>query len=1159
MLATGAVLGGLYFYRTSNYSANIVNAAKRSFNEANELLKIADVEKSAGKSDDEVRAIQSDAYKKKEQAANMLLNYRQQQPNDNNPELLMLLLEILESTQTDTVATPARRNQILGICRQLVNLVPEKDSLKYRLQMLELEWENGNFSAVVAGAKDVLARTERGGSGLDSYPAWRYLTMAIMLQLGSVGYQPPQGDSGLSFPSSANELLDKVHRMKPADIEISVLYADFVKDSSRKEYRDASTIEFRRMTDAEREKMALSIINDMVNRNKDSSKAYLVRYRFKGKFDFLGKENDRLDPDLEEVLRLDPNDPEGLTLAGLHAFQQSVLAWRDGDVELSMARKVAAENFFLQTIKSNPEISVGYQHLGDFYQNDGKLAEAVQVWKDCLKKNPSTNQEVIGRLAVGLIGLKQLDSAAETIGLLDGVIKEYRVGNPLLANRVQNLVKLLSAKLYEAQGTEAVTKANAATSSGNIEEAKKFHKIAQKKYADASQILNQAFVSFGKSAYDYVVDPMSIHSRIISESLMLAGRLALDRAEWDVAASYFQKAARFPRYRDQAAVLAANAYLQMNLPGEATDLLAEAVTMNPNNVNLRNLYAQNLFRREMAIADPGARNLDIVEQQFRLLAEQKDQIPRPWTVDFRLIQLEMIRESSSLDAERSIRAVQTAVRKYKELESAEFPVPAVGKNDTSATEREEPAIKKFGDDLNFLSDLAEVYSSLMQLADFDRILESIRDFPDGEPVYFERRVHDALKRNDKDGALAVIEAAQDSERLSSSQKQAFVVIAQNLTDDQPRSLDALYAKLRETFDLNPDSLKPQVFFLMANMALDRDDEEYAKVLEARLETIEGAETGTMWRYVRARRLMIEKDPPMGAVEKLLQEILDRRPDWDMTYTLKAVIEEKQLLLTPEDKELKRKLIDSYRQSIRCGNVQPVVWNRLLYLMEELEMFDDVRKLQQDAMARGVRMNTAPGQFPRPYQQLYQQAHAAILNQDQQQADLAGKECIALAQRRRENAELIYALNIGFGKLYLDNNMTGSAKRHLTEVAKFGGRYVYPLAVCLAKDKQVDAGFALILDEIDRTPSSLQVLLPSILVLLAQVRPSEIILERIDAIVTRLEKGERYTIQGEIETAGPENVVDFGIKRIHAMTVRFPDSDVTPRPETLTILPPKTEE
>ncbi len=1155
LLILGAAFGGLYFYRVNNLTKHVLGVARQLIKESDELIKKADDEKTKGKSDDEVRQIKLEAYKKKEQAANLLIDFRRQQRNDGDPEVLIQLLDILEDTKSEGRMSPIRRNQILTVCQQLLGMVQEKDSLPYRKRILELEWENGNLNEVMLRAKDVLVRS--GKAGRDDYDAWRYLTMAMMFQIGTVGYQQPQGEGSLAMPSSMNELLDKVYRMKPEDIEIAVLYADFVKDGKRKDYLSNSSEDFRKLTDEERDKKAIGIINDMVNRNADNSRAYLVRYRFKVKYNLLSKEYDKLDSDLGEVLRLSPNDTEGLVLAGVLAYQQSFLARRDGDTKTADERKDAAEKYYLQDIKANPENTMGYQFLGDFYMNEGKPTEAVRVWKDCLEKNPKANQEIIGRLVIGLIQLKKLDEADDSIGLLENVVKEYRLGNQLYANRIQNLIKLLSARLYDAQGAEAITKADAATVGGKVDEAKKFYAISQKKYADASQILNQAFESFGKSAYDYVVDPTSIHSRIISESLMLAGRLASDRAEWDRAASYYQKAAKFPQFREQAAIAAAAAYQQMNLPSEGTQLLAEAVQQNPDSVPLRNIYAQNLFRQEMSRVDPATRDLEAVEKQFRFLSEHKDQLTRPWMVDFRLIHLELIRESSSLDPERSIKAVHTAVKKYKSLESAVFSTPAVAeKAEGDAKDKEPP--KKYSDDLTFLADIAGVYSSLSALPDFDRVLLSIREFPQGEPIYFEERINDALRRNDKEGALAVIEEAQQSDTLTPTQKQNFASISQKLKDDQPQTLDKLYAQLKTTYDQNPDSLKPQVFFLMANMALDRDDTDYAKVLQERLETIEGS-SGTMWKYIKARSQMMEKDPPMDSVKQLLQEILDRRPDWDMSYTLQASIEERQLQATPEDKELKRKLIDTYRQALRCGNVQQAIWNRLLFLLEETELFDEVRKLQQDAILRGVRLDTAPGQFPQPYQRLYTQVHSAIVNQDPQQADLVAKQCMVLAQNRRENPELIYSLNLGFGKLFMDNDMLDSAKRHLSEVAKRGGSYVYPLAVCYAKDRQVDKGFAMLLDELDKMPSALPTLLPSVLVLLAQVKPSEAVFERLDKIVTRIEKGERQILRGQVKKAGPENIVEIGIKRIHSMTVRFPDSDVRPDPETLKVLPPETEE
>jgi len=90
-------------------------------------------------------------------------------------------------------------------------------------------------------------------------------------------------------------------------------------------------------------------------------------------------------------------------------------------------------------------------------------------------------------------------------------------------------------------------------------------------------------------------------------------------------------------------------------------------------------------------------------------------------------------------------------------------------------------------------------------------------------------------------------------------------------------------------------------------------------------------------------------------------------------------------------------------------------------------------------------------------------------------------------------------------------MFDSAKRHLSEVAKRGGRYVYWLALYVARYGDVDGGFSLLLDEIDRTPppvgSELLQQIHAITLLLARVQPSETMFERIDDLMNRIETEE----------------------------------------------------
>ncbi len=1150
LIAVGSVVGGVYYYRYVNMTSHFLDVAKQLMKEAEVAKEKADNAKKEGKPADEVQKMADGAYDMKRKVADMLNSYRNARPDD--VQVLTNLSDVLENLMADR-PTGRTRSEILNVSKKLLGLVQDSDSLKYRKRILELEWENGDLNAVMERAGEVLGRT--GGAGSNDYEAWRYLTLATLQRLAVNGYKATPIPT-VNLPPSMDELLDKVYRMKPEDIDIAVSYADFVRDKLRgeralKEFREASSATLRDMSDADRAKKADGIINDMVNRNAEDARAYLVRYRYKVKYELLAKDNTKIDPDLEQVLKLEPGNSDALIYAGLLAYQQSLLGLRNGDTKLAADRKTAAENYFKTNVQENPRNSAGYQYLGDFYSNEGNLNEAVRVWKDCLDKNKtSINQEIIGRLVRGLIEQKKLDDAADTLALLDSVIKENRIANPLVSSRIRNLIDLLSARLYDSQAIEATQKADAATSAGQLDEAKKFYAISQKKTADASQILDRAFSSFGKSPYDYMTDPASIHSRLIGESLMLAGRLAADRGAWDVAVTNYQKAMPFGKYRDAAALACALAYQQLNKPKEATDLLAKAVEANPDNMPLRYIYTQSLFRQEMSQPNPASRNLDAVEKELRQLEAHKDQLAQPWAIDLRLIQLELMRNTASANPDDIVKAQLAAVKKYRALEKGEFPAAKEG----------EPK-RSYCDDMGFLTELAGIYSGLNQFPDLDRILLLIRDMkPDGEAQYFVERVNDALRRNDREGAIAVVDEAMADDKLTSAQKQRFAVFMERLKDNTPKSMDKMYAQLKSTYDLNPDSLKPQGFFSLANMALDRGDIEYAKPLLGRLEKIEGApELGTMWRFIKARLLLLEKDPSMDAVKQLQEEIATRRADWDMTYILKAMIDERALAATPDNKDLKRKLTEVYAQSLRCGNIQPIIWNRLLALYEELDDFDKARKLQQDAVVRGVRLEAASGQFPQPYQKLFDQVHAAVLSQDQPQADLVAKQCLMLAQNRRENPELIYSLNFQFGKLFVDNNMLPSAKRHLGDIAKRGGTYVYPLAVCYAKDKKVDEGFTLILDEIDRMPSSMSTLLPSMLILLAQVKPSEPVFVRMEKLINKIENGERPSLQWKITENGSTVPFPNGDRRIKTMTVRFPDLDTVPDPKTIEFLPPTTVE
>ncbi|MDR2641326.1 MAG: hypothetical protein LBC74_00865 [Planctomycetaceae bacterium] len=1139
---------GLYFFRVSNMSGQILTTAQKMVLEAEELKK-------------EGKMVES--IKTRLDAANLLDNFNRSQPA-GSLKVLVELNGILESLYKDegkantSLAGLIRSKQLIDNCTQLIQIIAsDRESLTYRVRLMELEWDRRDFAQVIDRAKEV-QRVEREFNDRNNYDAMRYLTLSIMNRLPFVGYNPLQINLTPPLPQHLDELLDLVYTMKPNDIEIAARYAEFIIDVKRDVFKNVASQKLYNTKDEDRKTKASAIIDTMVSRNPKEVNAYLTRFRFKTRFIPSAPLPDKLDPDLQEILKINPNDVEGLILASLYVFQQSAIASREGNTELATERKKLGEDLLRRNILANPHYGLGYQYLGEYLSGEGKVNEAIQIWSDGIaKSNHPAVEELVGRLVLALLDQKRFEEAEARIASLNQISIDARIRRPDSVPQIRNMSTLLHSKLYANQGTEILVKAEEAQIAGNFKEAQRLYALTQKKNNDAIEGLDRLLGNFGSQAHDYIIDRQSIYARLLPESLLLAGRLFADLGQWDKAVQYFT-AVNHPAFatnlQDAAALAAANDYQQRSQAEEAVRVLKEAVERSPNNVLLNYYYTQSLFRYQISRSSPDLQELELVEERLRALNEHREQLPQPWIIDLRLVHLEMVKASLSNNSEQILQAQITAMRKFRELEKKELPVQAAGKSELPNPNQ--PEKKVYSDDLAFLMEISGIYSSLAQLSDFDRIIQRMRELPNGEAAYFSERVNDSLRRNDREGAALIIEEALASNSLTASQKQRFVILLQNLKDKEPNSLDKVYARLKSTFDQNPDSLKPQAFFLLANMAIDREDFAYAKILLERLKKLD-ATSGAWWRYVQVRLSLAEPEPPYDLIRQLQEEVAKIRKDWDMAYLLRAIIEEKYLLQNQEDPNVKATLINAYQSAIRCGNVQPLIWNRLLSLYEETERTEEAKRLRRDAMVRAIALDATASQFPQPYQRMYNQIEKLIFEEDSQSADNIARQCIALAEARREKSELIFALNVTLGKLFFDAGFFDSASRHLTVVAKYGSTNVYPLAVCLAKNQMVDEGFNLILDEINRTPSSQPLLLPALLMLLSQVRPSETVLERIDKLMLRIEKGERQILRGTITPEARD--IDLGERRLRALVVRFPEMTETPDPKNIEVFPPIKEE
>ena len=193
--------------------------------------------------------------------------------------------------------------------------------------------------------------------------------------------------------------------------------------------------------------------------------------------------------------------------------------------------------------------------------------------------------------------------------------------------------------------------------------------------------------------------------------------------------------------------------------------------------------------------------------------------------------------------------------------------------------------------------------------------------------------------------------------------------------------------------------------------------------------------------------------------------------------------------------------------------------------------------------------------------MYSQIQTAIENEDAAGADAIARQCIRLAEMQGSNPELLAILHLMLGQVFLDADMFESALRHLSITAQRGGKHVFPLALCLARSGDIDGGFSLLLDEITLVPSSMPELLPTVLLLLTRLQPSEAIYERIDRLMDRLEKGERLPVRGAtITPSGEDRSIPIETKwvaprQVRSMVVRFPEKTDDLDPSTIQFIAP----
>ncbi|MCL2303919.1 MAG: hypothetical protein FWC43_01095 [Planctomycetaceae bacterium] len=880
-----------------------------------------------------------------------------------------------------------------------------------------------------------------------------------------------------------DKLLQTAWELNRGDIDLAIDYAAFlrgVKPDWQLVISQGLLTKDATMRNAE----ADEVIDTMVSENPNDATAYLTRYDYQRSHNQLDFSKSEMAPDLVKALEFAPNAPRALKYAGLQMFIRSQTIRAQGKIQEADESREKARDYFVRVTQVNPNDPEGYLLLGKWYMASNQPKEALKTWETGRRNVDRFSPDIVSEVAYTSIEQKLFDQAKNAIADLE----QFRVTvGPKLRGadnaRLGRTCGLLRGKLYLAQRDDAL--AQQAEANRKIEDAQarnvavdpNLRKLAEDSSVAAERLRGLAYreISSQLNGLDEMLFDLSggtVLSRLEGDGFISLGRLDAEFQMWDNAAKWYEKARVFPAVAPLATIQAANAYERANRFDTALATLQSGAKRYPENPALRFFYLNALFAQELAKPEPVGRNYTLMENELNEVALLQDRLTQPWKLDTMRVRLQYVRGGGTRQVQ------QECLSRLRELESN----------------------VKYAEDPQFYAEIASQYSSMGAFEDFNRAINRVRELPKGETPYYVLRIEDARRRGDMTSALSFADEALAL--VPEAEKSRFTRVREILENPGSAAYldpDEEYGRLKDLYE-GKKIHDPQTFFELANLAFSRGEVEIAKNIEDRLKQIEG-ETGTLWRYLAVRRLIKQAGGDPGSellnnARAIQRDIAGTRPNWDMTYVLKAEIE-KESGNTLE-------AIVAYEAAVDRGCRQPTVYRDLITLLYQSGRANDAEKIRKIAGGIfGAAFFGTENVFPPPYQGYYEQIFKALQEGNVGSADNLANACIKRAVENRESTDLILDLNTRIGKLFMDSSNEASAERFLATLAEKGGKFVFPLAVCYVKMEKTDEAFELLVRELEK-PTVDPSILVSLLILSTQAKPSEAVFQKIDLQLERLE-------------------------------------------------------
>ncbi len=223
----------------------------------------------------------------------------------------------------------------------------------------------------------------------------------------------------------------------------------------------------------------------------------------------------------------------------------------------------------------------------------------------------------------------------------------------------------------------------------------------------------------------------------------------------------------------------------------------------------------------------------------------------------------------------------------------------------------------------------------------DRILSHLDQIAKSALVPLMTRVEILAQRGEDSQVIEVLESARqifhEPDLSTVEQRLAEQYIRLGKLTEGRKILTALTER-------HPDQL--QFIQELATVALETGDTAAAESCEEKLLQLEG-DDGSVWRYVRARRLL---DAPaasraalLAEAEYLATELQSRRPSWPDTYLLLGLLAEQQGRSV--------QAVAAYRRALALGDRRLQVSERLVALLSRTQQFDQAWQVLNDVQQR----------------------------------------------------------------------------------------------------------------------------------------------------------------------------------------------------------------